>query len=77
MSTITIELDDEAARAVREAAQAAHKPVENWARETICQAASRAVGTGKNGARIFPLHPGAIAIMPGFNEPLEEFSPYV
>jgi hypothetical protein len=24
----------------------------------------------------FPLHPGAVEIMPGFNDPLEEFSPY-
>lgn len=78
MSKITIELDDAAARTVHEAAQAAQQPVENWVRENICQAARRAVGAGKNGrARTFPLHPGAMEIMPGFNAPLEEFSPYV
>jgi len=78
MSKITIELDDEAARTVREAAQAAQQPIESWVREKICQAAWRAVSAGKDGrARTFPLHPGAMEIMPGFDDPLEEFSPYV
>jgi len=77
MSKITIELNEEAAQTVFEAAQAAHQPVENWARETICQAAARAISAGKNGRpRVFPLHPGAMEIIPGFNDPLEEFSPY-
>ena len=78
MSKITIELNDEAAKTIQTAAQAAHQAVESWARETICQAASRAVGAAQNGRpRVFPLHPGAIEILPGFSEPLEEFSPYV
>lgn len=78
MSKIIIELDDATARTVRDAAQAAQQPVENWAREKICQAARLAAGVRKQGrVRSFPLHPGAMEIMPGFKDPLEEFSPYV
>jgi hypothetical protein len=43
MSTLTIQLDDAAARLVREAAQMADQPLEFWLREKVCQAAARAV----------------------------------
>jgi hypothetical protein len=78
MSTLTIRLDDETARLVEKAAQAADQPLEDWLRENIYQAAAGAVNTGKAASRrISPLHPGAMQPAPDFNAPLEEFAPYV
>ena len=78
MSTLTIQLDDEAARMVAEAAQATNQPVEHWLRESICQAAARTVSTAKATTRsVSSLHPGAMLPSPDFNAPLEEFAPYV
>jgi hypothetical protein len=78
MSTLTIHLDDEAARLVQEAAEKANQPVESWLREKVCLAAARTVEGGKAAARrISPLHPGAMQPAPDFNAPLEEFAPYV
>ncbi len=78
MSTLTIQLDDDAARLVAEAAQASKQPVESWLRESICQAAARAVNGAKSAIhRVSPLHPGAMQPAPDFNAPLEEFAPYV
>ena len=44
MSTLTIQLDDEAARLVEKAAQTVNQPLEHWLRESVCQAAARTVG---------------------------------
>jgi hypothetical protein len=78
MSALTIQLDDEAARLVREAAQMSDQPLEFWLREKVCQAAARAVNGAKSGVRrISPLHPGVIQLAPDFNASLEEFAPYV
>ena len=78
MSTLTIKLDDDAARLVEQAAQTAEQPLEHWLRESICQAAARTVSGAKAGPRrISPLHPGAMNPAPDFNAPLEEFSPYI
>ena len=78
MSTLTIELDDDAARLVERAAQAAHQPLEHWLRESVCQAAERTVKAPSSAPRrISPLHPGAMEPAPDFNAPLEEFVPYV
>ena len=78
MSTLTIQLDDDAARLVEKAAQTVNQPLEHWVRESVCQAAVRTVG-GANplSRRISPLHPGAMEPVPDFNAPLEEFGPYV
>lgn len=78
MSTLTIQLDDDAARLVQAAARVVNQPVERWLRESICQMAERTVN-GALGAvrRVAPLHPGAMQPTPDFNEPLEEFAPYV
>jgi hypothetical protein len=77
MSTLTINLDDEAARLVQEAAQAADQPVAEWLRINICEAAARTVSSAKSARhRISPLHPGAMQAAPDFNAPLEEFAPY-
>jgi hypothetical protein len=78
MSTLTIQLDDDAAHLVREAAQAAHQPLEIWLREKVCQAAARTVNGAKSTVRrVSPLHPGVMQLAPDFNAPLEEFAPYV
>ncbi len=78
MSTLTIQLDDEAARLVAEAAQAVNQPLDEWLRESLCQAAAHTVNHAKVGTpRISPLHPGAMQATPEFNDPLEEFAPYV
>ena len=78
MSTLTIELDDDAARLVAKAAQVTNQPLERWLRESICQAAARTVNrAGAAHDRISPLHPGAMEPAPDFNAPLEEFVPYV
>ena len=78
MSTLTIALDDDAAGLVREAAKAENRPLEEWVRQSICQAAARTVGNAKAvSRRISPLHPGAMQPAPDFNAPLEEFAPYV
>jgi hypothetical protein len=77
MSTLTIQLDDAAARLVREAAQMADQPLEFWLREKVCQAAARAVNGGKPAVRrVSPLHPGVMQIASAFNAPLEDFAPY-
>lgn len=77
MSTLTIQLDDDAARLVREAAQMADQPLESWLREKVCQAAAHTVnGTKLAVHRVSPLHPGAMQAAPDFNAPLEEFAPY-
>lgn len=77
MSTLRIDLDDEAARLVQQAAAAQNRSIEDWLRENIQQAASRAVGNVQTTAqRVSPLHPGAMRPLPDFNEPLEEFAPY-
>jgi hypothetical protein len=78
MSTLTIQLDDDAARLVAEAAQATNQPLENWVRESICKAAANAVNGAKSvKRRVSPLHPGAMQPAPDFNAPLEEFARYV
>jgi hypothetical protein len=78
MSTVTIHLDDDVARLVAEAAQMARQPLESWLRDSVCQAAARAVSSTKAGVRrIAPLHPGAMQPAADFNAPLEEFAPYV
>jgi len=78
MSTLIIQLDDDSARLVREAAQMADQPLEFWLREKVCQAAARAVNGAKSAIpRVSPLHPGAMKAAPDFNAPLEEFAPYV
>ena len=78
MSTLTIKLDDGAARLVEQAAQTVNQPLEHWLRESICQAAARTVsGANPTARRISPLHPGAMEPAPDFNAPLEEFGPYV
>ena len=78
MSTLTIHLDDEAARLVQAAARVVNQPLDHWLRESICEVAERTV---KNAAtatrRVSPLHPGAMQAAPDFNAPLEEFVPYV
>ena len=78
MNTLTIQLDEDAARMVREAAQMAEQPLESWLREKVSQAAARTVnGTKSAVRRVSPLHPGAMQPAPDFNTPLEEFAPYV
>ena len=78
MSTLTIKLDDEAARLVEKAAQEMNQPLEHWLRESICEAAWRTVNRAKAiSPRLSPLHPGAMQLSPDFNSPLEEFAPYV
>jgi hypothetical protein len=77
MSTLTIELDDDAARLVQEAAQLADQPLEFWLREKVCQAAACTVNGAKAAVRrVSPLHPGAMQPAADFNAPLEEFAPY-
>lgn len=77
MSTLTIQLDDDAARLVREAAQMVDQPLESWLREKVCQAAACTVNGAKPMVRrVSPLHPGAMEAAPDFNAPLEEFAPY-
>ena len=78
MSTLTIQLDDDTARLVREAAEMADQPLELWLREKVCQAAARTVNGAKSAVRrVSPLHPGIMQLAPDFNAPLEEFAPYV
>ena len=78
MSTLTIDLDDEAARLVREAARAENQSVGEWLRNNISQAvARRATPVKALPRRISPLHPGAMQAAPDFNAPMEEFVPYV
>jgi hypothetical protein len=78
MSTLTIQLDDDAARLVAQAAQVTQQPLEHWLRESICSAAASAVNNAKSASRrVSPLHPGAMQPAPDFNAPLEEFAPYV
>ncbi len=76
MSTLTIDLDDDTARLVQEAARAADQSVAEWLRHKVCEAAafSRQPSTPQ---RISPLHPGAIQAAPDFNAPMEEFAAYV
>lgn len=77
MSTLTIDLDQDSARLVEEAARAANQPVDEWARASICQAAARMVKASSPASRVSPLHPGAMHPAADFNAPLEEFSSYV
>lgn len=78
MSTVTIHLDDDAARLVGAAARAANQPLEHWLREGIRQMAEQTVNRPHAAApRISPLHPGAMRAAPDFSAPLEEFAPYV
>ena len=78
MSTLTIKLDDDDARLVAKAAQVTNQPLEHWLRESICQAAARAVNRAETAhSRVSPLHPGAMQLAPDFNAPLAEFAPYV
>ncbi|MDB6033886.1 MAG: hypothetical protein JWM16_4224 [Verrucomicrobiales bacterium] len=78
MSTLTIRLDDDAARLVAEAARVVNQPLEDWLRANICQAAERTLHSAKStGPRVYPLHPGAMQPSPDFNSPLEEFAPYI
>jgi hypothetical protein len=77
MSTLTIDLDDNAARLVQEAAKAVNQPVSEWLRNSIYQAAAHTVTIPKESPRrISPLHPGAMQPTPDFNAPLAEFAPY-
>lgn len=78
MSTVTISLDDEAARLVQAAARAVNQPLEHWLREGIRRMAEQTVNSAKAAApRISPLHPGAMQPAADFGAPLEEFAPYV
>ena len=77
MSTLTIQLDDDAVRLVAEAAQAVNQPLDEWLRRSVCEAAAQTVNHAKASTRrISPLHPGAMQTAPDFNAPLEEFAPY-
>ena len=78
MSTLTIKLDDDAARLVAKAAQVTNQPLEHWLHESICQAAARTVNRANAAPhRVSPLHPGTMQPAPDFNAPLEEFAPYL
>jgi hypothetical protein len=78
VSTLTIHLDDDAARLVQAAAQVVNQPLEHWLRENIRQLAERTVNDAKTATRrVSPLHPGAMQPAQDFNAPLEEFAPYV
>ena len=78
MSTLTINLDDEAARLARAAARVMNQPLDHWLRESICQMAERTVNSSKPATRrVSPIHPGAMQAAPDFNALLEEFTPYV
>ncbi|MCP5519527.1 MAG: hypothetical protein H7A45_19980 [Verrucomicrobiales bacterium] len=78
MSTLTIHLDDDAARLVQAAAQVVNQPLEHWLRENIRQMAERTVNDAKTTTRrVYPLHPGAMQPAQDFNAPLAEFAPYV
>jgi hypothetical protein len=77
MSTLRIDLDDEAASLVQRAAAAQNRSIEDWLRDNIQQAAARVVGSAQpTSHRVSPLHPGAMQPASDFNEPLEEFAPY-
>jgi len=74
---VTIQLDDDTARMVREAAQRADQSLESWLREKVGQAAAGGVNSAKRAVRrVSPLHPGAMQAAPDFNAPLAEFAPY-
>jgi len=77
MSTLIIKLDDDLERLVAQAAQAAEKPVDEWARESMREAATHAVKAKPVTNRVSPLHPHAMLATPDFDSPLEEFEPYV
>jgi hypothetical protein len=77
VSTLRIDLDDEAARLVYRAAAAQNRPIEDWLRDKIQEAAARVVDGAQPGSnRISPMHPGDMQPAPNFNEPLEQFAPY-
>jgi hypothetical protein len=78
MSTLTIDLDDDAARLVQEAARAVDQSVTEWLRQKVCEAAAASVKRpAPTPGRISPLHPGAMQAAPDFNAPMEEFAAYV
>jgi hypothetical protein len=78
VSTVTKNLDDEAARLTQTAAQLVNQPLEHWLRESICQMAERTVNKAKVPLRrVSPWHPGAMQPTPDFNAPLEELAPRV
>ena len=78
MSTLTINLDDEAARLARAAAKVMNQPLDHWLRDSICQMAERPVNSSKSATRrVSPLHQGVMQAAPDFNALLEEFTPYV
>jgi hypothetical protein len=78
MSTLTIQLDDDAARLVQQAAQLVAQPLEIWSQEKLCPAATGVLTNVKPaGRRVSPLHPDVMRPAPDFNAPLEEFAPYV
>ena len=65
MSTLTIQLDDDAARLVQEAAQMADQPLEFWLRDKVCQAAACTVKSTKPAIhRVTPLPQPAPAERP-------------
>ena len=73
-----VELDDEAAEAIKVAAESAKKPLQQWLRESLCRAAAMALHDPSfTVARVSPLHPGAMQATADFNAPLEEFAAYV
>lgn len=76
MNSLTIDLDDDADRLVREAARAVNQPLGVWARDSLCRAAARAVEPAAPARRVSPLHPGAMQPSADFNAPMEEFAPY-
>jgi hypothetical protein len=77
MSTLTIQLDENAARLVEDAARAANQPVAEWARTSICRAAALTVKGPAPASRVSPLHPDAMHPASDFNAPLDEFAPYL
>ena len=78
MSTLTIDLDDGDAELVQAAARVVNQPLERWVRESICQVAKCTLQSTRTAVRrISPLHPGAMQPTPSFDEPLQEFAPYV
>jgi hypothetical protein len=70
MNTLTIQLDEDAARMVEEASKASNQPLEQWLRENICQAATRTMNpaTPSPSQALTPLNPD-------YDPFFEEFAP--